>query len=471
MTPNMKILQIDKFYYPKYGTGKHVFALTRELEKQGHTVIPFSMQDDKNEQTQYAKYFVSNVDVSAISFSWKGIKTAFRMIYSFEARRKIRKLLEKEKPDIAHIHLIHHHISPSILYELKKQGIPIVQTVHDYKLVHSNYFMWCDNAPCEKAREHRWNKLIFHRCVKNSFIGSVWLGIETTIHALIGAYKKNIDLWIAPSEFVKRMLVEGGYPEEKIVVLLHAVEHELYTNNDESLTNNTSTNLSSRREAMSSFLESLSRESEANRGKGVTRNPKGSLLGRVMGGVKGEEKYLLFFGRLAPERGVDRLLHAMTAFPDARLIIAGDGEMEAQLKEQVKKNGLRNVEFVGYKSGQELKQLIHNARAVVVPTLSHEIFGLSVLEAMALGKPVIASSRGALPELVENGKNGWLIDPDNMDEFRTALKECMSRDDIIEQFGTAAQQKAEELTMNKYYGIIISYYSKLIYLKYGRKSS
>ncbi|KKS93955.1 MAG: hypothetical protein A3H59_02535 [Candidatus Jacksonbacteria bacterium RIFCSPLOWO2_02_FULL_43_9] len=444
----MKILQIDKFYYPKYGTGKHVFTLTRELEKQGHTVIPFSMEDEKNEPTPWSTYFVSNVDVSKISFSWKGIKIAFRMIYSFGARRKIRELIEKEKPDIAHIHLIHHHISPSILYELKKQGIPIVQTVHDYKLIHPNYFMWCNNAPCEKVRKHRWNKLIFHRCMKHSLVGSIWLGIETTIHALIGAYKKSIDVWIAPSEFVKRMLVEGGYPEEKIVVLPHALDmHELLTNDYELRTNNTSLRPSSRRE------------------------PSVPPLREGGGGVSGVDGYLLFFGRLSPERGVDRLLDALKEMPDMPLIIAGDGEMGAQLKDQVKKNGLRNVEFVGYKSGQELKQLIHNARAVVVPTLSHEIFGMSALEAMALGKPIIASHRGALPELVENGKNGWLIDPENKDEFRMALKECMSRDDLIEQFGRASQQKVKELTINKYCAKIVGCYSELITAKYGRESS
>ncbi|OGY71356.1 MAG: hypothetical protein A2986_03800 [Candidatus Jacksonbacteria bacterium RIFCSPLOWO2_01_FULL_44_13] len=107
----------------------------------------------------------------------------------------------------------------------------------------------------------------------------------------------------------------------------------------------------------------------------------------------------------------------------------------------------------------------------MVPTLSHEIFGMSALEAMALGKPIIASHRGALPELVENGKNGWLIDPENKDEFRMALKECMSRDDLIEQFGRASQQKVKELTINKYCAKIVGCYSELITAKYGRESS
>ncbi len=430
----MKILMIDKFYYPKYGTGKHVFALTRELEKQGHTVIPFSMQDEKNEPTLWSTYFVSHVDVAKISFSWQGIKAAFRMIYSFEARKKIRALIEKEKPDIAHIHLIHHHISPSILYELKKQGIPIVQTVHDYKLIHPNYFMWCNNAPCEKVRKNKWNKLIFHRCMKNSLIGSLWLGIESTIHALLGVYKKNVDLWIVPSEFVKRMLVEGGYPAEKIVFLAHALEYEYFTNNDKSQQN----------------LDSLLPPPTLGRGK---------------------EEYLLFFGRLAPERGVDRLLNVLKEIPDTRLIIAGDGEMELQLKEQVKKNGLRNVEFVGYKSGKELQYLVCHARAVVMPSLYQEVFGLSVLEAIAVGKPVIASNRGALPELIEHGTNGWLVDPDNMHEFCTALKECMSHDDLVEKFSRASFVKAKKLTLDRYCGIILSYYSTLIHVQYGRKLS
>ncbi|HEX9971680.1 MAG TPA: glycosyltransferase, partial [bacterium] len=134
----MKILMINKYYFVKGGSERYLFDLTELLEQNGHEIIPFAMKDENNFQSEYSDYFVDHVDYDA-AFNVKKLKEAGRLIYSFHARKQIDALIEATKPDVAHLHMIDHQISPAILHSLRKYRIPVVQTVHQYKLVCPNY--------------------------------------------------------------------------------------------------------------------------------------------------------------------------------------------------------------------------------------------------------------------------------------------------------------------------------------------
>ena len=169
----MKILMIDKYYFIKGGAERCFFELKQLLESRGHKVVPFSMKHPKNFPSKYTPYFVENIDFNPSSFIQKvytGIQSIERIIYSKQAQDRIRKLIRKTKPDIAHLHMIDHQISPSILSVLKNEGIPVVQTVHTYKPICPNYRLYNERRGeiCEKCINGSYYHAILTRCHKNS---------------------------------------------------------------------------------------------------------------------------------------------------------------------------------------------------------------------------------------------------------------------------------------------------------------
>ncbi|MFC1703143.1 glycosyltransferase [Patescibacteria group bacterium] len=196
----MRIIFGNKYYYLKGGAERHLFDLQHILEENGHAVIPFAMADERNRKTDWNKYFVSPVQTEKVRFSLGGLKTAGRMIYSCEAKRKFRKLIKKAKPDLVHIHNIYHQLSPSFLPVAKKHGVPVVMTAHDYKLVSPNYSMYHDGEICEHAKGDVW-KAYTHRCVKGSAMASWLVALEMSLHKRWGLYEKNIDRILLSAEF------------------------------------------------------------------------------------------------------------------------------------------------------------------------------------------------------------------------------------------------------------------------------
>ncbi len=385
----MNILQINKFYYEQGGTERYFFALKKLLEENGHSVIPFAMQSDKNLKSKYSKYFVSKIQTQPSLNVWQDLRTVFRFWWSKEAQRKIQKLINTEKIDIAHIHNIYHQISPSILSVLKKNKIPVVMTVHDYSLISKNYNLY---------QSKKTNK---------NFVQYVILKIEDLIrtvemfwhHKILKVYKKNIDVFIAPSEFVKKKLIQGGFDKKKIKIIPHFV----------------STNPSVLRKAQ----DTSPSQGEDN------------------------SKYILYFGRLSEEKGIQILIQAMQDLPDIKLKIAGQGYYKKKLETRNKKLGNKNVEFLGFKNQKELQKIILDSQFVVMPSIAPEVFGLSALEAMALGKCVIASRTGALAELIEEN---LLFESGNVKELVKKIKFLTKN----ENYAKIRGQENEKLVKSKY---------------------
>ncbi len=402
---------VNKYYFVKGGSERYLFDLKELLEKNGHEIIPFAMTDDNNFQSEYSSYFVDHVDYDA-RFSLKKLKEAGRLIYSFQARKRIEALIEAAKPDVAHLHMIDHQISPSILHSLRKYRIPVVQTVHQYKLVCPNYRFYIEheNMICEKCLGGKFYQPILTRCHKNSLAASALIAAEAYFHQMLKSYKKNIGLFHTPSAFMKQMLVKGGMDANKI-------EHHFLV----------------------TWLDQF---------------PFSPIY----------EDYFIYLGRLSPEKGVLTLLKAMTRVKRSRLILIGDGPQRTALEEFAKENHLNNVEFVGYKNKTEVKELMSHASFSVIPSEWYENSPLAIYEAFSTGKAVIGTKIGGITEFIQPNKDGLHFTPGSDIQLAECLNFLLGDQNRILEMGKNARAKAEKnFAPEEHYRWISGIYERLIY--------
>ncbi|MCL4338139.1 glycosyltransferase family 4 protein [Patescibacteria group bacterium] len=384
----MKILQVNKFFYLRGGSSRYFFEVSKLLKSHSHEVAYFSMTDEKNGKSKWSKYFVNNASFEKVSLS-HFTYVASRMFYSFEARQKITELLDDFKTDIAHLHSIYHHISPSTIFELKKRNIPIVQTVHDYHLIAPSHTLFHDGRICELTKKHNFFKAVFHKCVKKSYIASFAEALEQYIYLILNI-NKYIDTFIAPSRFMIKKLIEYGIDENKIQILNSFCEYKEYKPDYDS------------------------------------------------------DNYILYFGRLSPEKGLNFLIGAMKYIPYIKLKNVGDGSIKKELMRKVLKLNIKSIEFMGYKSGVELKKMIYRCRFIILPSVCYEIFPLSVLEAFSSGKPVIASNIGGIPEIVKDGYNGYLVEPGNAEDLADKISKLWDNPSLCRKMGKNAREYVEK---------------------------
>ncbi len=321
----------------------------------------------------------------------------------------MEQLIKDTKPDIVHLHNIYYHLSPSILLVLKKYKIPVVMTLHDYKMICPNYKLYTQSAICERCRKHKYYQAIAHRCVFDKTMPSAMAALEMSVHKIWGVYKKNIDLFISPSEFLKKKFGEWGI-ENKIEVVPNFIS------------------------------PSLRVACEA-----ISHSPC---------------DYLLYFGRLTEEKGLLTLIWAMKQLPDIKLRIVGDGPLKEKLQNLVDMPD--NIQLVGYKSGDELAREIVGARAVVIPSEWYENYPMSALEAISYGKPIIAANIGGLPEIVRDQKSGLLFQSGNASDLVDKIKLLWDDTALARTLGQAGQkQVSEENNPDVYYRRIKNIYENL----------
>ena len=351
----MKILQVNKFFYVRGGSERYYFDLCELLREQGHQVLHFSMAHDRNLPSPQAADFVTSVDLNACRGAGEKLRAASRILYSREARRKIGRLLDSGRPDLVHFHNISRQLSPSIIGEAHRRGIPTVMTLHDLFLVCPAHSFFVGGVPCEKCKAGAFWHVLPGRCIDRSGLSSALGAAEAYLHAWAGFYKR-IDRFIAPSLFLGSKVSALGWTAERI-------RHLPYF---------------------------------------VPLGPDWSAR---------DEGYVLFAGRVSTEKGVGTLLEAAAISREIQVVIAGEGpELEA-FRQRASSEGLSNVRFAGYQKGDSLERLLAGARCVVVPSLSYENLPLSILEAFARGKPAVAADSGGIAELVRDGETGFLFEP------------------------------------------------------------
>jgi glycosyltransferase involved in cell wall biosynthesis len=408
----MKILIVSNFYYNRGGDCTYMFSLQKLLERKGHKVIVFSMNHPSNFDSEYSKYFVSYInydeEVKNVNIS-TGFEVLNRAVYSLEAKKKMELLIENERPDIAHLQNIHHHITPSILYPLKKHNIPIVWTLHDFVLICPNTSFLSHGMICERCRKRKYYWPPIVRCKKNSLAASTMAAIETSLHRIM---KVNdlVDMFIAPSEFLRNKLIEYGFKKDKIIILnnfnnIGSVEHE-----------------------------------------------------------EAQDDYYLYVGRISHEKGIKTLIDAAIRVNTGRLKIVGEGPLKEEIISYVKsRNGNRNIDFLGHKSHKDVIDIMKKSRFLVLPSECYENFPYSVLESFACAKPVIAARIGGIPEIVKNWDTGLLFEPGNIEYLSLKIRYFINHPDKTKDMGRNARSFVEkELSAENYYSKLIDVYRTVI---------
>lgn len=370
----MKVCLVNKFHYRKGGSETYYFTIAEALQAHRHEVIFFSMKDDKNVPCLQEQYFVSNASVNG------GIKSKLNMVlhiaYSKEAYAKMRKLLEEESPDLLLLNLIHKQITLSILDAVRDyraesgKKVLVFWTMHDLITVCPSYTMLDGGGRlCEECLAGSFAPCVKNRCIKGSFLMSVLSKYEADYIRKRNWYNE-VDLYICPSEFYGEKLKGNGrdkcFTKSRIVVMRNPLP-----------------------------VDTKYEHSTLNDG------------------------YILYVGRLSKEKGVKTLIDASVR-ADVRLVIVGTGKLENELKEYAGK--YNTIQFRGFQTGEDLKNSVRKCHCIVLPSEWYENGPYSAMEAMALGKPLIVSDRGGLPELVEDGINGYVYSGGS-----EALEKCIRR--------------------------------------------
>ncbi|MDF2986007.1 MAG: hypothetical protein K0R50_1517 [Eubacterium sp.] len=394
----MKILFINKFLYQKGGSETYLFNLADYLKAQGHSIDYFGMQDDRNIAKNSLELSVSNMEFKGSSID--KVLYPFKIIYSQEARKKIKAVLKAAKPDIIHLNNYNFQITPSILYEIKNYNIPVVMTLHDFQVVCPNHMMYLasQNKICEECKGRKYINCAKNKCIHNSRLKSMLAAFEGAVYYSLQTYEKYIDLFIAPSSFIKNKFVEFGESESKIKVLHN------FTNNSP-------------------------KEYTANK-----------------------QKYILYFGRLSAEKGINTLIKSCKKLPHIQFKFVGSGELEDRLK------GTGNIEYLGFKSGEELNSLIREALFSVYPSEWYENCPMSVLESQMYGTPVIGADIGGIPELIRNNIDGLLFTPGNAEDLTSKIGYLYENSEVLGQFSINCMNKAKDFSIEKYYTQLMKYY-------------
>jgi glycosyltransferase involved in cell wall biosynthesis len=404
----MRILLANKFLYPKGGAEVSMLETAQLLKRKGHEVVFFAMQHPDNIPSVEEAFFVSPVDYERDGLK-DALRTSARLLYSFEAKRNLARLIESNRPDLAHLNNIYHQLSPSIIHALRAAGIPMVMTLRDYKLVCGSYSMLANGSVCEACRGGRYYHCVLKQCVKDSRAKSLLTTIEMYLHHRVLHIYDAIDLFIAPSQFLKQKVEEMGF-QGRIVVLPNFVRVQDY-------------------------------------------QPR----------VDWDERTIVYFGRLSKEKGLFTLLEAMGGLPDIRLKLIGTGPLQPALEQAIQSRGLRNVHLLGQLMGKDLEREVSRSMFTILASEWYENNPRSVLEAFAMGKPVVATRIGGIPELVRDGQTGLTCEPQHADDLRRHIRFLAEHPAEIERMGRNARRLVEEeFNEERHYERLMAIYASVM---------
>ena len=395
---------VNKFLYPRGGSESYMLYLAEHLKKAGHKVEFFGMEDENNTVGNSAGLYTKNMDFHSKGFS--RFLYPFRIIYSFEAKKKIMKVIDDFKPDIVHMNNINFQLTPSIIYGIKKKGIPLVQTVHDYQMICPNHLLYNfdKNTPCEKCVKGSHINCIKNKCIHSSLVKSVLGVIEAKLYSLLKTYKK-VDLFVCPSNFLENKLLKAKkYYNGKTKTIHNFINKDKFAN-------------TSRR----------------------------------------EEAYIVYVGRLSKEKGIENIKGAAKLLGEYEFIVAGSGPDEDLLK------GAANIKLAGFLTGDELCSLMGNAKVLLLPSVCYENCPLSILEAHAMGVPVVTMNSGGMAELVKDGVTGILVNEPTPEGIALKLRETIENEDYYNALSeNCRNEKDNILSVETYADILIEEYKKLI---------
>ncbi|MBR3150134.1 MAG: glycosyltransferase family 4 protein [Eubacterium sp.] len=363
----MKILMVNKFLHPNGGSETYIFKLGEQLTALGHEVQYFGMEHEGRCVSNNAEEYTSDMDFHGGS-KLKKLTYPVKTVYSSEAKRKMRIVLDDFQPDIIHINNFNYQLTPSIIYAAQKykeragKKVKILFTAHDYQLVCPNHMMLNGSGEaCGDCIGGNFLSCTKNRCIHGSKAKSIIGSAEATLYKKLGTYK-YFDKIICCSEFLKSKMDTNPIFNGKTIT-------------------------------MHNFIESVQKK-EAKK-----------------------EDYVLYFGRYSKEKGVETILDAK----NISFVCAGSGDLEDKINEAP------HITNVGFKTGDELEMLIRKAKCSVYPSVWYENCPFSVMESIMYGTPVVGADIGGIPELIENGKTGVLFKSGDSEDFERAINEALNK--------------------------------------------
>jgi glycosyltransferase involved in cell wall biosynthesis len=409
----LKVCLVNTFHYRRGGDCTYTFDLADLLRSRGHEVIHFAMKHAANVPSEYSRFFADNIDFGEAFRSRDPIARVGalrRSLYSAGARRSFSRLLDETGPDIVHLQNFRRHLTFSIVEAARERNIPVVFTAHDYDPVCPNSLLLARGRICTACGGKHFYRAALVRCKENSFSGSVAIALEG-MYTRIRRFYDLIDVIITPSAFAREKLVESGFDPGRVSVVHNFIDAGSYV--------------------------------------------------PIYGG-----EGVIFFGRLVVEKGLDVLIRASAEVRDVSILLAGEGPEEARLHLLAEELGVKsdggNVEFLGYVDRSRLHEIAGKTAGVVMPSIWFENFPYAVLEAFALGKPVVASRIGGMPEMVEEGKTGLLVEPGDPGSLAAAIRRIADNPDEAAEMGRSARQMVEaRFDTDTHYDRIMEIYSSL----------
>ena len=401
------LISINNYYYRRGGAEFVFLEQNRLLEEIDWNIVPFAMQHPDNLESPWSDYFVNEIEFGNKYTILDKLIRVPKVIYSLEARQKLNKLIDATNPDICHVHNIYHHISPSILSLLKQRSIPTVLTLHDLKLACPAYKMLTHDGICERCNHGRLFNVVKHKCIKGSRALSTISYIEAVLHRALHSYIDNVDRFVVPSYFLLEKFVEWGFNREQFIYIPNFIDPSRY-------------------------------QPDFTAGK-----------------------YFLYFGRLVHEKGLFTLVKA-AALSKVPLVFVGTGPDENAVRHMIRELGVE-AEFLGYLSGEKLNSAIRRARTVVLPSELYENAPISVMEAYALGVPVIGADIGGIKELIQEGNTGMSFESGSTESLAHALRKMNDEPDSrIEEMGRAGRAWVEsKFTASLFRDRLINLYKSL----------
>lgn len=384
----MRILSIHNRYQIRGGEDESREAEEQLLRDHGHHVEVYEENNDRVSQLGH-------------------LRVAARTIWSAESYHQVRKILQQSDYDLVHVQNFFPLISPSVYYAAQTEGVPVIQSLRNYRLLCTNGFLFREGKVCEDCLNYTFPlPAIHHRCYRDSLAGTLTVSGMQIVHRMLETWTKQVNLFITLTEFSRKKFIQAGFPADKIVV-------------------------------------------------------KPNFIAQDSGVGKGTGEYAFYVGRLSPEKGIETLLSAWKILGNSMpLKIVGDGPL-SELVQQVAANNPK-IEWLGRQPLEQVYQLIGEAKFLVFPSLWYETFGRVAIEAFAKGTPVIAANIGAIAELIQDQKTGLLFPPGNPQELAEKVQWTLSHPQQLQQMRIQARSEFEaKYTADKNYQQLINIYQNL----------
>ncbi|MGB3534302.1 MAG: glycosyltransferase [Microcoleaceae cyanobacterium] len=385
----MRILSVHNRYQIRGGEDESREAEEQLLRDHGHHVEVYEENNDRVSQLGY-------------------LKVAIRTVWSVESYNQVRQILQQSDYDLIHVQNFFPLISPSVYYAAQAEGVPVIQSLRNYRLLCANGFLFREGKVCEDCLNYK-NPIpgIIHRCYRNSLPGTLTVSAMQTVHRAMESWTKQVNLFITLTEFSRNKFIQSGLPADKIVV-------------------------------------------------------KPNFISQNSGTGKGSGGYAFYVGRLSAEKGIETLLSAWKQLGERiPLKIVGDGPLSEQVQQVAAE--FPQIEWLGRQPLKEVYQLIGEAKFLIFPSLWYETFGRVAIEAFAKGTPVIAANIGAIAELIQDHKNGLLFTPGNPQELAAKVRWALEHPEQLQQMRIQARCEFEsKYTAQQNYQQLINIYQQVI---------